>query len=150
MRIDPNLGRKENAMRRLLVLSVMIWITGMFIIQAGCAASTEPPQEPILRLETGVHTAIIKKIGVDAANRWLVIASDDKTVLLWELPSGRLVRVIRPPLGQGNEGKFFTAAISPSGRQIACGGWTGWDSPPRMRGTSPDPWSVRREGCTGM
>lgn len=83
-------------------------------------------KEPILSLETGMHTSVIKKIGVDRENHWLVTSSYDKTVRLWELPSGRLVRVIRPPVGEGDEGKLYAVAISPDGRQIACGGWTGW------------------------
>jgi len=86
--------------------------------------AAEPPKEPILRLETGMHTAMIRKVDVDKANRLLVTASDDKTVRLWELATGRLVRVIRPPVGEGDEGKLSAVAISPDGRQIACGGWT--------------------------
>ncbi len=71
-----------------------------------------------------MHTAMIGRIGVDDANHWLVTASKDKTVRLWELPSGRLIRVLRPPVGKGDEGKIYSVAISPDGRQIACGGWT--------------------------
>ncbi|GFO55637.1 hypothetical protein GMSM_26440 [Geomonas sp. Red276] len=93
-------------------------------------------QEPILRVETGMHTAMIKKIAVDAAGRWLVSASDDKTVRVWELTDqakGAAVmallpsRVLRPPIGAGNEGKIFAVAISPDGSTVVCGGWTGWD-----------------------
>ena len=46
---------------------------------SGVAHSGEPPSEPLLRIETGMHTAPIKGIGVDAAERLLVTASDDKT-----------------------------------------------------------------------
>ena len=89
--------------------------------------SAEPPKEPILRIETGMHTAAIRHIGVDRANRWLVTASDDKTVRLWELATGHLVRVIRPPVGEGKEGQILAVAITPDGRQIACGGWTQYE-----------------------
>lgn len=91
------------------------------------AHGAEPPKEPILKIETGMHTASITRIDIDAANRFLVTGSHDKTVRLWELPSGRLVRVLRPPIGEGAEGMLYSAAISPDGRQIACGGWTGVD-----------------------
>jgi WD40 repeat protein len=30
-------------------------------------------------------------------------------------------------VGAGNEGKIFSVAISPDGKTVACGGWTGWD-----------------------
>ena len=35
------------------------------------AKIVEPPKEPILRIETGMHTATIRRIGVDAAGRYL-------------------------------------------------------------------------------
>jgi WD40 repeat protein len=48
--------------------------------------SSELPSEPILRIETGQHGAMINRIGTDAANRFVVTASDDKTVRIWSLP----------------------------------------------------------------
>src|SRR5438132_132473 len=71
------------------------------------ARAGEPPAAPILRIETGRHTAAIRRIAVDRAGRLLVTASDDKTLRLWELPSGRLLKVLRPPIGEGNEGKLY-------------------------------------------
>ena len=90
----------------------------------GFALAGEPPSEPVLRIETGMHTAIITRIGVDAAERFLVTASQDKTARVWDLETGRLLRVLRPPLGTGDEGKLFAAAISPDGALVAAGGWT--------------------------
>jgi WD40 repeat protein len=91
--------------------------------------NSQPSAQPVLRIETGMHTATIRRVGVDAAGRYLVTGSDDKTVRVWELATGRLLRVLRPPIGEGNEGKVGAAAISPDGRLIAAGGWTGveWD-----------------------
>lgn len=116
-------------MRRTFLVSILVAFSCLFPVQGGnsFATAAEPQKEPILRLETGMHAGNIKRIGVDAANRWLVTASEDKTVRLWELPSGRLVHVFRPPIGKGNEGKLYAVAISPDGREIACGGWTELD-----------------------
>jgi WD40 repeat protein len=33
-------------------------------------------------------------------------------------------RVLRPPIGEGQEGELFGVAISPDGSLVACGGWT--------------------------
>jgi WD40 repeat protein len=55
-----------------------------------------------------MHTAGIVRIGIDAANRYLVTGSEDKTVRVWELASGRLLRALRPPTGAGNEGKIWS------------------------------------------
>jgi WD40 repeat protein len=87
-----------------------------------------PDQPPFLRIETGMHTAAIKRIGVDAACRVLATASDDKTVRLWSLPDGKLKRIIRLPIGDGNAGKVYAAALSLDGRWLAAGGWdAAWD-----------------------
>jgi hypothetical protein len=82
-----------------------------------------PDQAPVLRIEAGMHTAIIRRIGVDAACARIATASDDKTVRLWSLPDGKLERTIRLPIGPGNGGKVNAAALSPDGRRLAAGGW---------------------------
>jgi len=69
---------------------------------------------------------MIWRIGVDAAGRWLVSASIDKTLRVWSLADGQLAQTLRVPMGTGNEGKLYAAAISPDGTLIAAGGWD-WD-----------------------
>ncbi len=87
-----------------------------------------PDQRPFLRIETGMHTAEINRVGVDAACSLLATASDDKTVRLWSLPDGKFKRVVRLPIGDGNAGKVYATALSPDGRWLAAGGWdAGWE-----------------------
>ena len=82
-----------------------------------------PDQQPFLRVEIGMHTAPpISAIGVDAACRTLATAAQDKTVRLWSLPGGKLQRVVRWPIGEGDAGKVFAMALSPDGRWLAIGG----------------------------
>jgi len=88
------------------------------------AHANEPTTEPILRIETGMHTAPISQIGVDAAERFLLTASDDKTLRLWDLHTGDLLKTYRVPIGAGNEGKLYSGAISPDGEWVAGAGWT--------------------------
>src|SRR5882672_9801969 len=83
-----------------------------------------PPTAPFLRLDTGMHTAAIIRIGIDAANRYLATGSEDKTIRVWELASGRLLRTLRPPIGTGNEGAISAVALSPDDSTIAAGGFT--------------------------
>jgi WD40 repeat protein len=88
------------------------------------AQTSEPPREPILRIETGMHTSVINRIGVDRNGEFLVTSSDDKSARVWELQTGRLLRILRPPVDEGDEGKLYAAAMSPDGETIAVGGWT--------------------------
>lgn len=98
------------------------------------ALAGEPPTAPMLRIETGFHTAVIKRIATDAQGRWLASASDDKTLRLWDIRDTKkeppLLRTFRLPSGAGNEGKLFAVAMDPAGDWLATGGWTGyeWDA----------------------
>lgn len=98
---------------------------------AGLAQAADQPAAPTLsplpRLETGMHTAPINRIATDAAGRWAVTASDDKTARVWDVASRRLLQVLRPPQDVGDEGKLYAVAMSPDGATVAVGGWTGWD-----------------------
>ena len=92
-----------------------------------------PSQEPILRIETGMHTAIIQRVGVDGDCRLLATGSNDKTVRLWSLPEGRLLKTLRWPIGPGNDGKVDAVAISPDGKLVAVGGFDArWTSQGRV------------------
>ena len=87
-----------------------------------------PDQRPILRIDPGMHTAAIARIGSDEACSLLVTGSHDKTARLWALPEGRqgspqLLRTLRVPIGEDNEGKVFAVALSPNGKWVAAGGW---------------------------
>ncbi|MEN8220353.1 MAG: WD40 repeat domain-containing protein [Pseudomonadota bacterium] len=80
--------------------------------------------EPILRLETGMHMAVIRQISVDAAERFLLTTSDDETLRLWNLHTGDLLKTYRVPIGAGDKGKLYSGAISPDGEWVTGAGWT--------------------------
>jgi WD40 repeat protein len=88
------------------------------------AALAQPPDTPVLRIEAGMHTAPIRRIDVDAQARFLVTASYDKTARVWNIISGELLKVLRPPIGSGDEGNLYAVAISPNGGTVATAGWS--------------------------
>jgi WD40 repeat protein len=96
----------------------------MLLAPSAWAQSDALPSEPILRINAPSHIAKVNRIATDAAERFAVTASDDKTVRVWSLPDGVLQRVIRLPIGDGYLGRAFAVAISPDGGTIAVGGWT--------------------------
>jgi WD40 repeat protein len=78
--------------------------------------------EPVLRIEAETHTAQMRNAATDASGRILVTASEDKTARVWSLPDLRLLGVLRPPIGDGDEGKLNAVAVSADGRTAAVGG----------------------------
>ncbi len=113
------------AIFKVILLKIFLIFTAISFLPVETFSQSEPPAEPILRIETGMHTAVINRISIDKDERFLVTGSFDKTIRIWELRTGRLLKVLRPPIGEGDEGTIYAVAISPDGRHIAAGGWTG-------------------------
>jgi WD40 repeat protein len=88
--------------------------------------ASEPPKDPILRIDAGAHSASIKALSVDAAGKTVLTCSHDKTARLYDIETGTLLKVFRPPIAAGYEGKLYACALSPDGRTVAVGGYTGW------------------------
>ena len=119
------LNRPRFLQQALRVLSMLAAISCLVLVQRVNAA--EPTTEAILRVETGMHTTLIRRLVVDAVRNRLVTCSDDKTVRVWQMPEARLISTLRVPIDAGHEGQVFAIAISPDGKTVVAGGWTGWD-----------------------
>lgn len=105
----------------LAVLGLMMLLACPLLVHGG-----EVPTAPILRIETGHHTAFIQALAYDPRQQRLVTVSDDKTIRVWQLPDLTPVATYRVPIGAGYEGQLYTAALSPDGQTLAVAGWTGW------------------------
>lgn len=106
-----------------LVFSILVLSITTFPALAG--------EQPILAVDTGGHKGLIRDIIVTPDQRYLVSASDDKTIRVWDIATGKEVRKILGQVGPGPEGKIFAMALSPDGRWLAVGGYlghnaTGW------------------------
>ncbi len=108
---------------RLLVLLVLFLMPGCVPVSPVSPLSNMT--RPVFRIETGMHLAGITAIDVDAQERFFVTSSLDKTLRVWSVTTGELLETLRIPIGRDEEGKLYSCAISPDGRLIAAGGYTG-------------------------
>lgn len=116
-------------MTRFLMMPLCRGLCSLALVCSSIAVMAAPnlPKEPVLRIETGSHLALISRISADASGRWLVTASEDKTARLWDARSGQAISVLRPPIGAESLGAVYAVAISPDGRTVAVGGNSAFD-----------------------
>lgn len=108
-------------------LRLITALAGLLIFVGNSLFAGSPTTEPILKINTKMHVSQLMRVGSDSYGRYVVTASMDKVAMLWDGRTGQLIRVLRPPIDAGNEGKLYCAAISPDGSIVAAAGWTGWD-----------------------
>jgi WD40 repeat protein len=101
------------------------------VISAPALAQDQGPKNgtdlydrPVLAVDPGMHTASIRSLAVDADGHFAVTGSDDRTVRIWSIADGKLLRTIWIPVGPQNVGAVYAVAISPDGSTIAAGGYT--------------------------
>jgi WD40 repeat protein len=78
----------------------------------------------VLVIDPGQHTAPIQRADVDRETNIAVTGSLDRTVRVWSLADGHLIRTIRVPQGPRKIGRIYAVAVDPDGKVIAAGGWT--------------------------
>ncbi len=75
-----------------------------------------------LMLDTGGHMAKVNSLAMTPDGKQIVSGSQDKTVRVWDIETGKTLRVIRGEVAPGNWGMIFALALSPDGGQLAVGG----------------------------
>jgi WD40 repeat protein len=102
-------------------LALLLLLMGLVL--PADAADGSDPAAPILRIETGMHGAVINRLALADDGRELLTVSDDKTTRRWALADGGARAVWRTPIGDGDQGALYAVAVSQD--TVVVGGRTG-------------------------
>jgi len=91
-------------------------LLSLFIISTSILA------EAILQIDTKGHTGIIRKIIVTKSGD-IISASDDKTIRVWDANTGKEKRKILGQIGNNQEGKIYSIALSNNEKYLAVSGF---------------------------
>src|SRR3990167_5644798 len=87
----------------------------MLLLSVTPAWAPTEPSRPELVPQTG-HTSYVSGVAFSPDGRWLASGSDDNTIKLWEVATGREVRTLA-----GHTAGVSGVAFSPDGRWLASG-----------------------------
>jgi WD40 repeat protein len=80
-------------------------------------------QIPQIVIDSKGHSARISNIHYSADGTQIVSISEDKTIKIWDVESGKMVRKYESQIGDGFEGMFYASALSPDGKLLAVAGY---------------------------
>lgn len=114
------MNNERGLMNRLKELT---YLARLAVLIAWCCTSiAQAAEKPILVLDAGGHTDSVPMVLFTPDGKQVISASKDKTVRIWNTATGEMVRVLRPPIGEGRSGTLYAAALSPDGQTLAVGG----------------------------
>lgn len=79
-------------------------------------AAASAGKGPYLELDTKGHMDLIRSIVFTSHGSQLISASDDKTIRVWDVATGRIVRTIRGEIGDGDPGKIYARTQRPEAK----------------------------------
>ncbi len=105
---------------RLLILG---WVAAaQFLAGVSVAFGQQLSAAPVFALNTPYHAGFVLHLAVTPDEREVVTAGFDKTIRVWDVQSGDLLRRFYLPLRDGGDGRITALGLSPDGEQLALGG----------------------------
>ncbi|MFA9462636.1 WD40 repeat domain-containing protein, partial [Thiohalorhabdus methylotrophus] len=120
---------KRGGIGGMLLGALSVW-PGMVAAAEDALGPSQPELErrlekwpPQLVIDTGGHQSPVADLMFAPDGKTLYTVSQDKTIQIWDVASGKRRRVFRLQRGPGEQGKLYSGAISPDGEQLAVGCW---------------------------
>ncbi len=111
-------------MNKIIQIFTKTTLTIMFILTAlTIPVNGRSEEKPQLILDPGGHKALVRQILFTNDEKQILTCCEDKTIKLWDIKTGTVMRTFRGFRGEGHEGKIFAMALSPDERFLAVGGW---------------------------
>ncbi|MCI0550942.1 MAG: WD40 repeat domain-containing protein, partial [Anaerolineae bacterium] len=80
-------------------------------------------EEPILEIDPSGHSAQVKDVMFTPDGRLLISVGYDKTIRLWDVARGELLKTIRGQISDGYEGILYAGTLHPDGHTLAVSGY---------------------------
>lgn len=80
-------------------------------------------QVPRIVIDSKGHSARINNIHYTADGTRIVTVSEDKTIKIWDVDTGKMLRKFESQIGQGPEGMLYASSLSPDGNLLAVAGY---------------------------
>ena len=104
------------AIAAAFALMTGLLLTPAFGEDQGPNAGTDLYDRPVLAVDPGMHTAPIKSQAVDAKGQYAVTGGRDRTVRIWSVADGKLLRTIWIRLGPSRSASSMRWRSARTGR----------------------------------
>lgn len=127
--------KKDNPMSKVKLLpkiqrsgwrvKLFLLCTSLVLLPLGLLFA-QPSSDPIVRLNSEMHTNTISSIDSDAEGNFILTTSQDRTAKLWDAKSSQLLKTLRVPINTTSAyGILYDGALSPDGNLAVIAGRTG-------------------------
>lgn len=100
-----------------------LFLSALYIFM--CSGLISQESRPFLIINPNGHKGQVRTMAVTSDKKQVVTGSFDKTVRVWDIESGEMVREILGEIGTGSNGMIYSLALSPDDKYLATGGWFG-------------------------
>ncbi len=109
---------------KLLLHLCLTLLLGLGFLGPGLRAVTAQSDQPILFLDPGGHTGIVRQALFTPGGRELISVGEDKVIRVWDTQTGKQLGTIHGQIGEGPHGQLYAAALSRDGKTLAVAGNT--------------------------